>query len=317
MSATLPESWLDRNRRSGYTDGVSTQNADPSARAGELAEHELENALRETEGCPEEEPAHPVFAVIPEQIISASPEEFSAFLECALSDGADLDEALDRSLTPSSERRPASGHNLRAVVPVEALDHRLPQHFIDQVFIAFEEIDSVLSELHDQHPDIDGQGPGHAVAVVPDDVIGDPEQVLRAIDRVQDEAEKLRLLVRQARHSLRRLNGYRLSRKPPGRLIGEMRKAQHLRTLQYVVEFLRSVHTAAESFERLELPRPHIRDYLEHLYRMEDWDALSALVRRLERAVVRYLRDEARRANDSPGDPEPCEEPLRLELDVE
>jgi len=301
---------LDLQLGSRYTEAVSNQSSDSDGRAPELADAEaeraIEHAFREAEGVQREDPFHPVFGVIPEDVISASPEEFSAYLEGVLSDGVDLDDVLEHSLAPASASRPTRGHSVRAVVPDEALDHRLPDLFLDQLFTAFEEIDSVLSSLQGPGSDNGEQHPGHTVAVVPDHVIGDPEQLIKAIDRV-----------RQARHSLRRLDGYRLSRQPPGRLIGEMRKARHLRTLQYLVEFLRSIHTAAESFERLELPRPHIKDYLNHLYRMEDWHAMAALVRRLERAVVRYFRDEAERKAEGANETESSEECPYLALDME
>jgi hypothetical protein len=105
---------------------------------------------------------------------------------------------------------------------------------------------------------------------------------------------RLELLLRQARHTLRRLQVYRLSRKQPGQLVGELRKADHLRTLQYLVGFLRSIELAAESFEQLELPRPHIRDYLEHLYSLEDWDQMAELVQTLRGAVSKYLQAESK-----------------------
>ena len=43
---------------------------------------------------------------------------------------------------------------------------------------------------------------------------------------------------------------------------------------------------AADSFEALDLPLPHIRDYLRHLYLMKDWNEMARLVRLLEAAVV-------------------------------
>ncbi len=231
-----------------------------------------------------------VFAVIPQEIIEASPEEFAAFLESVFDTGEDLDEVLDRLLKPTVGSGRAAG-GLRAVLPAAALRQGGdPTTLLDQVFEAFDEIETVLTELHAQaRPEQRG---APAVAVVDEEDLADPERLLSVIDRMQSESGKLELLFRQAKHALHRLSRYRLSRKPPGALVGLMRTADEVRTLQYLVEFLHSVQTAADSFEKLALPRPHIRDYLEYLYRMEDWEAMSVLVRRLERAVLRYLSAE-------------------------
>jgi hypothetical protein len=177
------------------------------------------------------------------------------------------------------------------VVPAELLRSCAgdADHFMNQVFTAFDEIEVVLAALEDRRRTVPGASHGPTTAVVPEEVIADPEALLRAVDRVQSDAVRLELLLRQARHTLRRLQVYRLSRKHPGELLGEIRKADHLRTLQYLVEFLRSIQLAADSFERLELPRPHIRDFLEHLYSLEDWGQMSELVKTLRQAVFKFL----------------------------
>ena len=57
----------------------------------------------------------------------------------------------------------------------------------------------------------------------------------------------------------------------------------------------RSIQIAADSFERLDLPRPHIRDYLEHLYSLQDWDRMAELVQSLRLAVLRFLSSDGQK----------------------
>jgi hypothetical protein len=233
-----------------------------------------------------------LFAVIPETVIQASPEEFAAFLDTAFADEGEVERVLDQRLAPVARDQPAGRHAVRAVVPAELLRSCAgdADHFVSQVFAAFDEIEDVLAALEERRRTVPGGSHASTTAVVPEEVIADPAELLRAVDRVQSDATRLELLLRQARHTLRRLQVYRLSRRHPGQLLGEIRKADHLRTLQYLVEFLRSIQVAADSFEKLELPRPHIRDYLEHLYSLQDWDQMSELVGTLRGAVLRFLQ---------------------------
>lgn len=248
----------------------------------------------------------PVYAVIPEEIIKSPPEEFSAFLESIFAEDRDLEEALERFLQPSSEvdesNEEGSSGSVHAVVPIELLrsEGADPAEFLEQVYEAFEEIDDALKVLHDRRLRRGDASTDSTTAVVPDHLIADPEELTIAIDRARDEATKLQLLFRQARHTLRRLDLYRLSNKSPGQVIEEMRRANELRTLQYLVDFLRSIHSAAESFEKLELPKVHIRDYLTHLYLMKDWQAMRQLVELLQASVLKYVREgvEARDAEE-------------------
>ena len=76
---------------------------------------------------------------------------------------------------------------------------------------------------------------------------------------------------------------------PSEQVISVLRHEQNLRTVQSLVEFLRSLNIAADSFEALELPQPHIRDYLRHLYMMKDWSEMGRLVQVLEIAASRLF----------------------------
>ena len=210
----------------------------------------------------------------------------------SLPEAQDEEQLIDRAFPSTTEGVPLEPLTpLLAVVP-EAILEAPPEEvatFLESVFAAFDELDAVLSSIPEgslEASTVRGEVP---VAIVPDDVIAHPEELLQAIDRVTSESAKLELLVRHAKNDLRRLKRYRLSRQPAGAVVAEMRRADELKTLQYLVEFLHSIQTAADSFERIELPRPHIRDYLEHLYQMEDWDRLGVLVHMLERTVKRHL----------------------------
>lgn len=209
----------------------------------------------------------------------------------------DEDRLIDQ-VFPSAGHRvlPEPPSPLQAVVPeaiVEASPEKLAA-FLESVFDAFDEIDSVLSSIPEGSLDASTVRGELPTAIVPDDVIADPERLLQAIDRVENETAKLELLVRHAKHDLKRLARYRLTRQSPGFVLSEMRKADELKTLQYLVEFLHSIQSAAHSFEQIELPKPHIRDYLEHLYQLEDWDSLGVLVHMLERTVRRHLHEAQR-----------------------
>ena len=236
-----------------------------------------------------------IFAVIPEGAIGADPESFASFMEAVFEAGHDVERVIENLAAQDvGVRRPC--RRVEVVVPVALLEGNsgATSAFLDRVFDAFEEIDEVLTDLGA------GEGPMPTMrmavrsVVIPDDEVGDPVRLLKAVDRIQSQAGKLELIFRQAKHKLKRLNRFRLSRRTPGALINQMRAEGEMITLQYLVEFLHSIHVAADSFERLEIPRPHIREYLEFLYQMEDWDAMAALVRRLELAVKRYSEQENR-----------------------
>jgi hypothetical protein len=258
---------------------------------GRQDEEALEDAFPDSRLRPEPRPVGPIYAVIPEEVITASPEEFTSFLESIFTEDGELEQALDGMLSPAQGHRETRQQYMRALLPRDSLaSERLsPASLLEEVFDAFEVIDEALQVLHEM-----SVAAGHdpaldpTCAVVPDSALADPEQLYLAIELACDETAKLELLVRQARQALQRLEVYRLSETPPSELIAEMRGANHLSCLQYLVEFLHAIYVAAESFETLELPQYHIRDYLKHLYQMEDWDAMEELVKRLETAVWRF-----------------------------
>jgi len=238
-----------------------------------------------------------LFAVIPEAVIQASPDEFASFLDAAFADEGDVEQLVDRSLAPGESDTRGGRLSLRALIPAELLGSQGadPERLLDEVFAAFDGIEELLANLEDRRRVAGSATSPAALAVVPDEVVADPMALLQVVDRMRTEAEKLELLLRQARHTLRRLQAYRLSRRPRGQLIAEMRRSNRIPDLQYLIDFLRSIQLAADSFERLDLPRPHIREYLEHLYSIEDWDRMAALVQSLRRAVLRFLASDTRR----------------------
>lgn len=234
-----------------------------------------------------------ILAVIPEEAFRADPNQFADYIESVFVDGEDLEAAVERYLSPSAGAASPPVTSVRAVVPGELVGASAlsPAVLLEQLFLAFDEIERAVEEALKRRAGRPRTGSTPGRMVVPENLIADPSELARAIDQLQSESEKLELLVRQARNALRRLEPYRLSRRAPGALVDEIRHANEIRTLQYLVEFLWSIRTAADSLEELELPRMHIRDYLTYLYQMEDWTAMSALVRRLRHAVLTYTRD--------------------------
>lgn len=232
-----------------------------------------------------------IFAVIPDGAIEADPEYFAFFLEQVFEAGDEVEALLEKLVSDEGEVR-QSGRSLEVIVPPHLLSDGggSTVAFLDRVFEAFEEIDLVLSDMQASRRPLPRIRVDVSTVVVPEEAVGDPIRLMRVVDRMQGEADKLDLIFRQAKHDLKRLSRFRISKKAPGAVIGDMREGGELVTLQYLVSFLHSIYLAADSFEALEIPRPHIRDYLEFLYRMEDWDAMARLVRRLEQAVRRYSK---------------------------
>ena len=271
---------------SGDAKGSDAGRILPTESADELIDHAFPTGEAESP----EVTWRPVFAVIPSEAFSTTPEEFSSFLEGVFDSDEDLDATLDRCLSASQESRVDSlAKRVRALVPVEVMNAVDPTAFVDDIFNAFDEIDEVLASLDEGSASEDPRGK-LVTTVVPEEAIADPLDLIRAIDRVNSEAEKLDLLFRQARHTLHKLRAYRLTRRPAGQVLNQMRHANHIPTLQYLIDFLSSIMKAADSFEMIDLPRPHIKDYLEYLYGMKDWEGMSELVRRLQGAVERCLR---------------------------
>ncbi len=231
-----------------------------------------------------------IFAVIPDGAIAADPEYFASFMEQVFEAGDDVETLMEGLITNGSDDG-RSGRALEVIVPPHLLSDSgsCAVAFLDRVFEAFEEIDLVLADMQASRRPLPKIRVDVSSVIVPDEAIGDPIRLMKVVDRMQGEADKLDLIFRQAKHDLKRLSRFRISKRAPGAIIGDMRAEGELLTLQYLVGFLHSIYLAADSFEALGIPRPHIRDYLEFLYRMEDWDTMAQLVRRLEEAVRRYL----------------------------
>jgi hypothetical protein len=199
--------------------------------------------------------------------------------------------AHDRILDALQGREASPRAPLRALVPADALaDAPRLTELLGSVVAEYEEIERALAALRDETGDWEALAPGSAIAFVSEAELLDPVSLERALRPLQSETARFEFLFGQARAALQRLDGYRLSHRPPAEVVARLGEAEQLRHLQHVVEFLVSLQSAADSFEELELPGPHVRDYLEHLYRMKDWREMGRLVRLLELAVERCLR---------------------------
>lgn len=214
-----------------------------------------------------------------------------------LDEDVDLDQVFDR-IVASQRDGAVDKEVVKAVLPDPSLG---TQDVTLAVLLA-----SVLSEYEDIERLIEGfreqpvvgaaenetvrgaDEPGgeihEAVAVVTEAELADPEALSRALEPLQ-ERDRFEFLFDTAKSALNRLDPYELSRKPPGELVAVLREQGQLETIQALVDFLRSLNAAAESFEALDMPTPHIREYLRHLYLMGNWNEMSRLVGLLEVAV--------------------------------
>lgn len=201
----------------------------------------------------------------------------------------DLDRAFERIVAPGVLDGESAA--VRVVLPGEVLDSThvdLPA-LLASVWSEYEEIDGALAALRES-PEVDPSVVrDDAVAFVSEQELSDPASLSRALAPLASEAARFEFLFAQAKVALERLQDYRLSRCSTPTLVAVLREERSLRTLQHLVEFLRALHKAADSFEALDLPSPHIRDYLQHLYEMGDWSEMGLLVHRLEAAVGKLV----------------------------
>ena len=177
----------------------------------------------------------------------------------------------------------------KIVIPGERLaeDSISLASLLTSMLAEFEDIERVLQGLREESIEPEEQRTiEDAVAVVSNHELQDPQTLSQVLEPLQSEAARFELLFRHARTELDRLDIYRLSRMPSDELMAAIRRRQRLPALQSLVAFLRTLARAADSFEALDLPLPHIRDYLRHLYLMKDWNEMARLVRLLEAAVV-------------------------------
>ena len=203
-----------------------------------------------------------------------------------LDEDVDLDKAFDRLLDAQGEGG-VDRAVLKSVLPGDSL---ASGEMTLAVLLA-----SVLSEYRDIEQLIEGLREDHAearpvraiedaVAVVSEEELANPEQLSRVLEPLQEQT-RFEHLFEVAKGALDELDIYELSRKSPNDLVTVLREGGTLRTIQSSVDFLRSLNVAANTFEAMDMPRPHIREYLRHLYLMRDWDEMARLVGLLEVAV--------------------------------
>lgn len=205
----------------------------------------------------------------------------------------DLDEAFERLVhrpTPADREEKIT---MRAVVPGDALvsgDHTLTV-LLTSVLSEYEEIERLIEGFreHEAAEHADGVPEEDAIAYVSEAELADPRALAKALQPLHSETARFEFLFEMAKRALDRLDIYELSQMPSEQVISVLRNEQNLRTVQSLVEFLRSLNIAADSFEALELPQPHIRDYLRHLYMMKDWSEMGRLVQVLEIAASRLF----------------------------
>lgn len=196
----------------------------------------------------------------------------------------DLDAAFDRLLGRAERTDDAAA--IKAVVPGAALGGENPDvsAFLTSVLAEYDEIERLIGAL-DERQTAAPADHNDAVAFISEAELADPEVLRRALEPLQTQSAKFHFLFAQARYALDRLDVYGLSRLKPDLLVDILQHEDNLRIVQCLVEFLRALQLAADTFEALELPRPHIRDYLRHLYQMRDWREMARLVERLEISV--------------------------------
>jgi hypothetical protein len=207
----------------------------------------------------------------------------------------DLDEAFERLVHRPTPAERAEKITMRAVVPGDALvsgDHTLAV-LLTSVLSEYEEIEKLIEGFREHEAGelaAAGGGPMEdAIAYVSEADLADPRALAKALQPLHSESARFEFLFEMAKRALDRLDIYELSQLPSEQVISVLRNEQNLRTVQSLVEFLRSLNIAADSFEALELPQPHIRDYLRHLYMMKDWSEMGRLVQVLEIAASRLF----------------------------
>lgn len=218
----------------------------------------------------------------PPQGVPAGKPPRAAVLERLLDAETDLDAAFDRLSRKASDK--ADSGSMRAVVPGEALasgDLTLAV-LLASVLSEYEEIEEMLDGLReiDATHTIDDQ-----VLVISQEQLADPHRLHTALENLRTETERFEFLFAAAKNSLDRLDVFELSKRTTEELVTILQSEGNLGRLQALVEFLRYLQDAAESFEALALPRPHIRDYLHQLYTMRNWQEMGRLVGVLSGAV--------------------------------
>lgn len=213
---------------------------------------------------------------------------------------SDLDDAFERLISPLDD---ASAQPLKIVIPGEALsqDGNSLAQLLTHLVADYEDIDTLLDGLTEDESSSQsaagatGQGQliEDAIAFVSISELSDPQALANAVAPLQAAQAQLDVQFAKVRMGLDRLDVYRLSRVPSHQLMAVLQRQENLGTIQHLVDFLRSLNRAADAFESLALPKPHIRDFLRHLCTMPDWQEMGHLVRVLEAAVHGALRPSA------------------------
>ena len=221
----------------------------------------------------------------PGEVLDKAPR--GRLLSHLLDEDVDLDEAFDRLLDAQQDHG-VDRSLLKSVLPGDSLasgDKTLAEQ-LASVLSEYEDIEQLIEGLRENHGDAQPlKSIEDAVAVVSEAELANPEALSRALEPLQEQT-RFECLFEVAKGALDELDIYELSRKSPNDLVSVLRQGGNLRTVQTSVDFLRSLNIAADTFESMDLPRPHIREYLRHLYLMRDWDEMARLIGLLEVAVA-------------------------------
>ncbi len=197
----------------------------------------------------------------------------------------ELDDAFERLMATMPE---GGGRALHVVIPGDTLGDDVDRlaDWMAGLVAELKDVDDLLDGLGERHGgDPETRRMDDAIAFVSSAELADPRVLARAVAPLQDSPDLLHLQFAKVRRGLDRLDIYRLSRIPSHQLMILLQQEENLETLQSLEEFLQSLSRAADAFEELALPSPHIRDYLSHLCTMPDWQEMGHLVRVLETAV--------------------------------
>lgn len=211
-----------------------------------------------------------------------SPTPRPLILRRLLEDDVDLEQAFDR--LAAKDRGEADSQAVRAVIPGDALESSdlSLAVLLASVLAEYEDIEAALAGLQE---DDSTHVVEDRVVVVSEEELADPQKLTSMLEAMGTETERFEFLFSSAKGALERLDVFELSSRPAEELVRVLRSEGQLGRVQALVEFLRHLQEAADSFEALALPKPHIREYLRQLYQMGNWEEMSKLVRVLSGAV--------------------------------
>ncbi|MEM1181835.1 MAG: hypothetical protein AAGM22_26050 [Acidobacteriota bacterium] len=236
-------------------------------------------------GRRESEPPSPLGGTSAGVLATPAPAASSdKLLQHLLDDEVDLDLAFDR-IVSSEQGDQHERQMLKATMPGDCLrsDEISLATLLASVLSEYRDIEQLIEGFREDDSSEGGLGT-EAVAVVSEDELAHPERLSQALSELH-EKDKFEFLFDTAKGALDQLDVYGLSRQSPDALVSVLRSESKLRTVESLVDFLRSLNTAAETFQAMDLPDLHIREYLRHLYLMRDWKEMARLVGLLEVAV--------------------------------